>query len=208
MRRSGLASAILLLAGAACADDVDNLLDPLGQSGYTERGYYGYPGYGALGYLDPGYAFVLATGYGNPLYDAGGNDWRGNDGAGDTYPGYGRSGYENSGYGYGPDSRGYYASSYSDPGASRAADQRHIRQLEERIRKLEQASQQPLPPYREASSQTTFTFPASKSTYEAPTADNEGESVYQWPGSRPAGHTEYPTYQPSYGSPPTYQFRQ
>ncbi|MGD2055354.1 MAG: hypothetical protein PVJ15_00995 [Gammaproteobacteria bacterium] len=215
---SGPVCAILLLAGPACAHDID---DTPGYStweggypgiGYSGTGYYGYPGYGAWGYIDPGYAASLGTISANPLYDIGGYGLYGLGWDGYGYPGYGLSGYGYPGfdYGPGPGAHGDYASPYSESGVSGSVDQRYIRQLEERIRKLEKAGKQSLKPYSERSSQWAVSprYSDKQPAYQEPWSGYYGQSGNPWSRSWQDNQGEYPTYQPSYGGPPTYRFRQ
>jgi hypothetical protein len=51
-------------------------------------------------------------------------------------------------------------------------------------------------------------FSADQPTYEAPAAGMSGQPNYPGKASPRGSHSEYPTYQPSYQIPPTYQFRQ
>jgi hypothetical protein len=200
----GLVFAIVLFAGRANAYDVDNTLDPSAwPDGFSGGDYYSYPGYGALGYLDPGYAFSLATGYANPAYDAGGYGSQGFGGSGYGYPAYGRPGY-------GPDDRGNYAPSYGESDTVPAVNRQYIRQLEERVRKLEKANEQTLPPYSERYTPSVFSTPnpGNQPAYTAPGAGYAGQPGRQGSGSQASSNDEYPTYQPRYGGPPTYQFRQ
>jgi hypothetical protein len=204
-----LVLAALLLADSAGAYDFDDMADPA----TTLDGYGGgdsYPSsdpdYGGLRLLDPGYAFSVYDIYGYP--GSGMPDYGGAGGYG--YPGNGLSGYGNPGYGYGPITRGYASPSY--PGArnsTAAADRAYIRQLEERIRKLETASKQSLPPYGERANTPAWpSYSAGQPTYEAPAAGQFGQPAHTAGGSPRGGYSEYPTFQPSYGGPPTYQFRQ
>jgi hypothetical protein len=196
----------LLLAGSAGAYDLDEKADPV----TTLDGYGGgdaYPSndpdYGGLKLLDPGYAFSVYDIYGYP--GAGVRDYGGPGNSG--YPGYG--GYQ--GDGYGPVTRGYSSPTYGgSPNSGVASDRAYIRQLEERIRKLELANkQQQLPPYGARSNPQSW--PSVNQTqpgYEPPAAGQFGQQPI-YPGGSPGygGHSEYPTFQPSYGGPPTYQFR-
>lgn len=212
--RSGLALAVLLFAGTVNAYDIDNTPDSSAWTdGYPVGEYYDYPGYGAMGYLDPGYAFSLATEYGSPVYDTGGYGARGYEGGYGGYPAYGLSGYGYPVPGNGRGVRGRYAPPYGDSGSVPAANLEYIRQLEERVRKLEKANEQTneqtLPPYKGKYSQPVFPpYPGNQSAYEAPGAGYPGQPGHRSPGSRAGGNGEYPIYQPRYGGPPTYQFRQ
>ena len=212
--RSGLALAVLLFAGTANAYDVDNTPDSSAWTDdYPVGEHYDYPDYGALGYLDPGYAFSLATEYGSPAYDAGGYGARGYGGGYDGYPAYGLSGYGYPVPGNGRGVRGSYAPPYDGSGSVPAANLEYIRQLEERVRKLEKANEQTneqsLPPYNGNYSQPAFpSYPGNQSVFEAPGAGYPGQPGHRSSGSRTGSKGEYPTYQPRYGGPPTYQFRQ
>ncbi len=199
----------MLLAGTAGAYDVDNTVDPSAwQDGYGGGDYYRAPGYGGLGLADPGYAFSAAyDGYGYPGYGL--RDYDGGGGYG--YSSHGFSGYGSPGYGgYGPVTRSYYSPAYAGaPDSAAAADRAYIRQLEERIRKLENANKQSLPAYGEQlSSPALPAFNAAQPVYEAPAAGQFGQPNYPGKASPRGSHSEYPTYQPSYQVPPTYQFRQ
>jgi hypothetical protein len=214
MWRNGLALAVLLFAGTVNAYDVDNTPE---SSAWTDEypggDHYDYPGYGALGYLDPGYAFSLATEYGSPAYDTSGYGAHGYGGDYGGYPAYGPSGYGYPVPGNGRGVRGNYASPYGESGSIPAANLEYIRQLEERVRKLEKANQQTneqtLPPYNGKYSQPAFSpYPGNQSAYEAPGAGYPGLPAHRSSGTRAGGNGEYPTYQPRYGGPPTYQFRQ
>jgi predicted nucleic acid-binding Zn ribbon protein len=208
---SGPACAALLLSGAAVVVHADDTPDssawPADDSG---RGYYGYSDYGVPGYLDPGYAATLGTINTGPLYGIGGYGLYGHGWGGYGYPGYGLSGYGYPGYGYGIGAYDNYASRYGESAASRAVDQRYIRQLEERIRKLEKASREPRPFYGARASQWTLsTYPGNQPSFGAPEGGYAGQSSGNpWSRSWQDSQGEYPTYQPSYGSPPAYRFRQ
>jgi hypothetical protein len=206
----GLVCAVLLPPGTACAGDADETLGPsTWQGSYKGSEYYDYPGYSSFGYLDPGYAFTLATMPGNPGYDVGGYGMRGYGRGGYGYPGFGVSDYGYSGYGYGLGASGYYASSCNDSDAARAADQRYIRQLEERIRELEKANQRSLPSCGERSGYSAFSpYPGNQPAHKTPWSWYTGQPANQSPWSQPEGYSEYPTYQPSYGVQPTYRFSQ
>jgi hypothetical protein len=204
----GLVAAGLLLAGTAGAYDVDNMVDPSAWlDGYAGGDDYRFPPSGGLGFADPGYAFTAVyDGYGYPGYGL-----RDYGGSGYDYSGHGYSGYGNPGYGgYGPVTRGYYSPAYPGaPDSTAAADRAYIRQLEERIRKLENANKQSLPAFGEQlSSPALPSFNAAQPVYEAPAAGQFGQPNYPGKASPRGSHSEYPTYQPSYGSQPMYQFRQ
>jgi hypothetical protein len=206
----GLAWLAWLLAGAALVSHADDMPDSSAWRGDDPgSGYYGYSGYGAQGYLDPGYALTLGTMSTRPLYDTGGYGLYGHGWGGYGYPGYGTSGYGYPGYGYGPGAYDDYMPPSSASADSRALDQRYIRQLEERIRKLEKASQGSLPSYSERSSQWAVSpYPGKQPSFEAPGAGYAGQSGNPWSGAWQDSQGEYPTYQPSYGGPPAYRFRQ
>jgi hypothetical protein len=203
---SGLAAAVLLFAGAAGAYDGDTTVD----SGAWLDGYglgdpYRSPGpdYGALGLVDPGYAFSPYdvygyTGYGVRDYGGGGYGYSGHGFSDYPYPGYGSV------------TRRYYSPAYAGaPDATAAADRRYIRRLEERIRKLENANQQSQPAFGERlTSPVSPSFNAVLPAYEAPAAGQPGKSSYPGTGSPQGGYSEYPTFQPSYGGQPTYRFGQ
>jgi hypothetical protein len=201
----------MLLAGTAGAYDFENTADPSAwQDGYGGGDVYrsADPDYGGLGLLDPGYAFSAAyDGYGYPGYGL-----RDYGGSGYGYPGHGFSGYGYPGYGsgYGPITRSYSSPPYAGaPNSTAAADRAYIRQLEERIRKLENANKQSLPAFGEQlSSPALPAFNAAPPVYEAPAAGQFGQPNYPGKSSPRGSHSEYPTYQPSYQVPPTYQFRQ
>lgn len=194
-----------LLAGSASAYDFDDTTNDAATTpdGYGGRGVYlsDDPDYGGLRLLDPGYAFSLYDVYGYP--DAGVRDygWNGNYG----YPGYGDYG------GYGPVTRGYSSPSYDTAPNPAAANRAYIRQLEERIRKLELANKQrQLPPYGERPNPQSWpSFTPAQPGHAPPAAGQFGQQpAYPTGGSADyGGHSEYPTFQPSYGVPPTYQFR-
>jgi hypothetical protein len=207
----GLAAAGLLLAGTASAYDFDNPVDPSASLDDDAGGdYYRFPGLGTSGYLDPGYAFSVAAGYGDPGYDIGGYGLRGNGVGGYGYPGgYGLSGYGDPGYGYGLGARGYYTPSSGAPESAPAADRGYIRRLEERIRKLENANKQSLPPYGERYGTSALPpYHGEQPGNEAPAASYFGQPQFKGAGSQGDSHTDYPTYQPTYAGQPTYQFRQ
>lgn len=215
-----LVYAVLFPAGTACAGDADDTLGPsTWQGGYTGSEYYDHPGYSSFGYLDPGYAFTLATMPGIPGYDIGGYGMHGYRSGGYGYPGYeqpgygyprfGMSDYGYSGYGYGTGASGYYAPSFNDSDAARAADQRYIRQLEERIRELEKANQRSLSSCGERSGYSAFSpYPGNQPAHKTQWSWYAGQPANQSPWSQPESFSEYPTYQPSYGVQPTYRFSQ
>jgi hypothetical protein len=197
---SGMVTAGLLLAGTAFAYDFDGMADSSAwQDGYGGGDYPANdPDYGGLRLLDPGYAFSVYDVYGYP--GSGVRDYGGAGGYG--YPGYGSS--------YGPITRSYSSPAYTGAADSTAAaDRAYIRQLEERIRKLENANKQSLPFYGQRSNNPAMSsFSAGQPAYEAPAAGQFGQSTYPATGSPAGSSSEYPTYQPSYGSPPMYRFRQ
>jgi hypothetical protein len=211
---SGLVVAGLLFAGTAGAYDFNDMEDSsAGQDGYGGGDYYRSPdpgNYGGLGLLDPGYAFSAYDVYGYPgsgvrdYGGAGGYGYPGNGYSGYGYPGYG------AGYGYGPVTRSYsLPPSAGVPNSSAAADRAYIRQLEERIRKLENANKQSLPAYGERLNGSGWpSFNAGQPAYQAPATGQFGQPNYPATGPSRGSHSEYPTFQPSYGGPPTYQFRQ
>jgi hypothetical protein len=193
----------VLLAGSAGAYDFEGATDPATTlDGYGQGDAYpsNDPDYGGLQLLDPGYAFSVYDIYGYPgagLRDYG---WAGNYG----YPGYG----SNPGNGYGPITRGYSSPPYGGaPNSGSASDRVYIRKLEERIRKLELANkQQQLPPY--GTPPTTPSWSSFNPAYEPPAAGQFGQPPpYSGGGSGYGDQSEYPTFKPSYGGPPTYQFR-
>jgi hypothetical protein len=217
LRCSGPACTVLLLAAPVCAHDVDDTPDSsTWQGGYPGNGYsgseyYAYPGYRAWGYIDPGYAGSLGTISASSLYDIGSYGLYGHGWGGYGDPGYGLSGYgyPGLGYGLGPGAYDDYVHSFSESAASRAADQRYIRQLEERIGKLEKASRESRSFYGERSSQWTLPpYPGNQLSFGAPEAGYAGQSGNPWSRSWLDSQGEYPTYQPSYGGPPVYRFRQ
>jgi hypothetical protein len=201
-----LAAAGLLTAGTAGAYDFDDMTDSYaGQYGYGGADSYpaNDPDYGGLRLLDPGYAFSAYDVYGYP--GSGVRDYGGTGGYG--YPGYG---YPGLGSGYGPITRSYSSPPYSGaPNSTAAADRAYIRQLEERIQKLEDANKQSLPAYGERPKNPAMSsFSTGQPMYEAPSASQFGRPNFPAAGSPRGSHSEYPTFQPSYGGPPTYQFRQ
>ena len=207
----GLVAAGVLLAGSTGAYGFDDMTDPTTwQYGYGNGDSYpaSDPDYGGLRLLDPGYAFSVYDVYGYP--GSGARDYGGSGGYG--YPGQGYSGYgyPDAGSGYGPITRSYSLPAYGgEPHTSAAADRAYIRQLEERIRKLENASKQSLPAYGERpNSPAMSSFSAPQPAYEAPAAGQFGQPGYPGTASPRGGYSEYPTFQPSYGGPPTYRFRQ
>jgi len=200
----------LLMAGSAGAYDFNAMADPPAtQDGYGGGDSYpsNDPDYAGLQLLDPGYAFSVYDVYGYPGSGVRDNAWAGNYG----YPGQGMSGYGYPGYGYGPITRSYsLPSNGGTPNSTAASNRAYIRQLEERIRKLEMANQQqPMPAYGER--MNTPAWPSvspAQPAYEAPAAGQFGQQpAYPGAGTVRGGHSEYPTFQPSYGVPPTYQFR-
>jgi hypothetical protein len=211
----GMVASGLLLAGTAGAYDVDGMADSAAwQNGYGGMDSYpsSDPDYGGLRLLDPGYAFSAYDVYGYPgsgvrdYGGAGGYGYPDHGVSGFGYPGYG-SGY---GSGYGPITRSYSSPPYSGaPNSSAVADRAYIRQLEERIRKLENANKQSLPAYGERSNSPAMTsFSTGQPAYQAPAVGQFGQPNYPGAVSPHGGYSEYPTYQPSYGGPPTYRFRQ
>jgi len=214
----GTAVAGLLLAGSAGAYDFDDMAGPSpGQDGYGGEDYYlaPDPDYGGLGLLDPGYAFSAYDVYGYP--GTGVRDYGGAGGYG--YPDRGYSGYGYQGYGsghgygsgYGPVARSYSLPAYTGtPNSAVAADRAYIRQLEERIRKLESAAnKQSLPPYGERlNSPAWSSSDAAQPVYKAPAVGQFGQPAYPAAASSRGSHSEYPVFQPSYGGPPAYRFRQ
>jgi hypothetical protein len=217
---SGVVASGLLLAGSAGAYDFDDIADPyVGLDGYGGRDYDRSPdlGYGGLGLLDPGYAFSAYDVYGYP--GSGVRDYGAAGGYGYPYHGYSGYGYPGfstgygAPYGYGPVTRSYALPANTGvPGsAAEAADRAYIRQLEQRIRKLENANKQSLPAYGERSSSPSPVWPSSngtRSAYQAPATGQFGKPNYPGAGSSRGSHPEYPVFQPSYGGPPTYKFRQ
>jgi hypothetical protein len=212
-----MAVAGLLLAGSAGAYDYDGMADPsVGLNGYGGGDYYlaPDPDYGGLGLLDPGYAFSAYDVYGYP--GSGVRDYGGAGGYG--YPDRGYSGYGYPGYGaghgygsgYGPISRSYSLPACT--GTSNAAveaDRAYIRQLEERIRKLENANKQSLPAYGERLNSPSWpSSNASQPVYKTPGAGQFGQPTYPPAESSRGSHSEYPVFQPSYGGTPMYRFRQ
>lgn len=198
---------VLLLTGNAGAYDFEEPTEPA----VTPESYGGWdvypsddPDNGGLRLLDPGYAFSVYDIYGYPGAGLRDDRWAGSYG----YPG--DRGYP--GYGYGPGTRS--ASSYppygGTPNSGVAADRAYIRQLEERVRKLELANKQrQLPPY--VGSPNTPSWPSlnpGQPGYEPPAAGQFGQQpAYSGSRSGYGGQSDYPTFQPSYGGPPTYQFR-
>jgi hypothetical protein len=209
---SGMAAVAMLLAGTAGAYDVDEMADPSAwPDGYGGGDYYrsADPEYGGLGLLDPGYAFSAYDVYGFP--GSGVRDFGGAGGYG--YPGHGVSGYGYPGYGYGsgygPITRSYSLPPYASVPNSAAAERAYIRQMEQRIRKLENANKQSLPAYGDRLNNPAMTsFSTGQPAYEAPAAGQYGQPNYPATGSPRGNHPEYPTFQPSYGGQPTYRFRQ
>jgi hypothetical protein len=208
---SGMVAAGLLLAGTAAAYDVNDMADPSAwQEGYGGGDSYpaNDPDYGGLQLLDPGYAFSAYDVYGYP--GSGVRDYGGAGGYG--YPGQGFSGYgyPGLGSGYGPITRSYSSPPYSGaPNSTVASDRAYMRQLEERIQKLEDANKQSLPAYGGRSNNPAMSsFSTGQPVYEAPAAGQFGRPNYPGAGSPRGSYSEYPTFQPSYGGPPTYQFRQ
>jgi hypothetical protein len=208
-----MAMAVLLFAGTAGAYDFDDIRDPAAwQDSYRGGDFYpsSDPVYGGLRLLDPGYAFSAYDVYGYP--GSGVRDVGGVGGYG--YPGQAFSGYGYPGYGYGSDygpiTRSYSLPSYADvPNSSAAADRAYIKQLEERIRKLENANKQSMPAYVERSNNPAMSsFSADQPAFVAPAAGQFGQPTYPGTGSSRGSHSEYPTFQPSFGGPPTYRFRQ
>ena len=196
-----LAVAALLLANNAFAFNFGNMMNPSkwmdNDDDYYDDEYYGGPGpygpppgyYGGPGFA-PGYG---APGYGAPGYGA---------------PGYGAPGY-GGGYaapaapsappqGYGPDHN--LPDTHSSYEYNR--DKEEIARLKERIRKLEQASQQAPAP---AAPSIYGNQPAYGSSQPAP-ATQPGwgsQPAYQQspPASPPAG-------QQGWSNQPPYQYRQ
>ena len=208
---SGIIAAGLLLSGTAAAHDVSDMADPSAwQEGYGSEDSYpaNDPDYGGLRLLDPGYAFSAYDVYGYP--GSGMRDYGGAGGYGYPVQGYSDYGYPGYGSLYGPITRGYTSPSYSGaPNSSAAADRAYIRQLEERIRKLEEANKQSLPAYDERPKNPAMSsFSTGQPVYQAPAAGQFGRPNYPGAGSPRGSYSEYPTFQPSYGAPPTYQFRQ
>jgi hypothetical protein len=213
---SGMAAG-LLLAGSAGAYDFDDMAEPsVVQEGYGGGDYYlaPDPDYGGLGLLDPGYAFSAYDVYGYPgsgVRDYGGVGGYGYPGRGFSsygYPGYGTGhGY---GSGYGPVTRSYSLPAYTGtPNDVVAADRAYIRQLEERIRKLENANKQSLPAYAERLNSPAWpSSNAAQPVYKAPAAGQVGQPAYPPAASSRGSHSEYPVFKPSYGGAPTYRFRQ
>jgi hypothetical protein len=198
----------LLVAGSAGGYGLGEKVDPdttPGGYGGGDAYMFNDPDYGGPRLLDPGYAFSVYDVYGYPGSGFRDYGWPGNNG----YSGYG--GYTD--YGYGTATRSYaFPPSYGSgaPNSSVAADRAYIRQLEERIRKLELANkQQQLPPYGvRPNPQSWPSFSPTQPGYEPPAAGRfKQQPAYPGNGSAYGGHSEYPTFQPSYGGPPTYQFR-
>lgn len=207
----GIAAVGLMLAGSAGAYDFDDMAGhSLEQDAYDGGDYYlaPDPDYGGLGLLDPGYAFSAYDVYGYP--GSGVRDFGGAGGYG--YPDRGYSGYGYPGYGsgYGPVTRSYSLPAYDGTSNSAvAADRAYIRQLEERIRKLENANKQSLPAYGDRLNSPAWpSSSAAQPVYKAPVAGQFGQPAYPAAASPRGTHSEYPVFQPSYGGPPTYRFRQ
>jgi len=221
-----MAVAGLLLAGSAGAYDFNDMAGTsLGQDGYGGGDYYlaPDPDYGGLGLLDPGYAFSAYDMYGYPgsgvrdYGGAGGYGYPDRGYSGYGYPGYGTGyGYgsgsgSGSGSGYGPVTRSYSLPAYTGtPNSAVAADRAYIRQLEERIRKLENAvNKQSLPAYGERLNSSAWpSSNAAQPLYKAPAAGQFGQPTYPPAESSRGSHSEYPVFQPSYGGTPMYRFRQ
>jgi len=213
-----MAVAGLLLAGSAGAYAFDDLAGTsLEQDGYGAGDYYLVPDpdYGGLGLLDPGYAFSAYDMYGYP--GSGVRDYGGAGGYG--YPDRGYSGYGYPGYGtgyghgsgYGPVTRSYSLPPYTGTANSVvAADRVYIRQLEERIRKLEKAvNKQSLPAYGERLNSSAWpSSNAAQPLYKAPATGQFGQPTYPPAESSRGSHSEYPVFQPSYGGTPMYRFGQ
>ncbi|MEZ5542748.1 MAG: hypothetical protein R3F42_11980 [Pseudomonadota bacterium] len=155
LRNCGLVAASLLLAGTAQAFDFGNMMNPskwMGGKDKNDRYYddygpgYGYPGGYGPGYGGPGLEYGPGYGYGEPGYGPGyGGPGYGAPGYGG--PGYGAPAYGNDpGYGwsYGPDysAPAGGAPAYSAPPPADTGNAEEIKRLKERIRKLEQSSQQ------------------------------------------------------------------
>lgn len=198
----------LLVAGSAGGYGLGEKVNPdTAPDGYGVGDAYLFndPDYGGLRLLDPGYAFSVYDVYGYPGSGFRDYGWPGN---------YGNSGYGGyPDYGYGSATRSYaFPPSYSGgvPNSSAAADRAYIRQLEERIRKLELANQQQqLPPYGVRPNVQSWTsFSPNQPGYEPPAAGQFGQRPARSGGGAGYGsHPDYPIFQPSYGGPPTYQFR-
>jgi hypothetical protein len=208
---SGLVATGLLFADTAAAYDANGMTDPSAwQEVYGGGDSYpaNDPDYGGLRLVDPGYAFSAYDVYGYP--GSGARDYGGTGGYG--YPGQGLYSYGNPGYGslYGPITRSYSSTPYTGaPNSIVAADRAYIRQLEERIRKLEEANKKSLPAYGERPNNPAMSsFSTDQPVYEAPAAGQFVRPNHPGAGSSHGGYSEYPTFQPSYGSPPTYRFRQ
>jgi hypothetical protein len=215
-----MAVAGLLLAGSAGAHDFDQMADPsVEQDGYDGGDYYlaPDPDYGGLGLLDPGYAFSAYDMYGYPgsgvrdYGGAGGYGYPDRGYSGYGYPGYGTGYGYGSGSGYGPVTRSYSLPAHTGtPNSVVAADRAYIRQLEERIRKLENAvNKQSLPAYGERLNSSAWpSSNAAQPLYKAPAAGQFGQPTYPLAESSRGSHSEYPVFQPSYGGTPMYRFRQ
>ena len=207
---NGMAAVGLLLAGKAGAYDFGDLADPSLEQNFSGGGDYYLapdPYYGGLELLDPGYAFSAYDLYGYP--GSGVRDYGGAGGYG--YPGYGTGYGYGSGSGYGPVTRSYSLPAYTGtPNSVVAADRAYIRQLEERIRKLENAAnKQSLPAYGERLNSPAWpSSNAAQPVYKTPAAGQFGQPAYPPAASSRGTHSEYPVFQPSYDGPPTYRFRQ
>jgi hypothetical protein len=199
----------LLLASAVNAFDLGGLSDPIDWYGgnrvyapLLDYGGYGYPGLGSYG----GYGGY--GGYGS-YGGYGGYGYPGLGGYGYGYPGYGGYGSGLSDYGS-PAFGGYggYGSGYSDYGApahgpAPGEQSAEIEELKARIKKLEQAVQQPPSTF----SNTTPGF-QGQPEHQWPVAPPTGT----WPGNPagaqpPAGQPAAPVYQPDFGTPPRYRFQ-
>ena len=110
----------------------------------------------------------------------------------------------------GPVTRSYSLPAHAGaPNSVVAADRAYIRQLEERIRKLENANKQSLPAYGERLNGSSWpSSNAAQSVYKTPAAGQFGQPTYPAAASSRGSHSEYPVFQPSYGGPPMYRFRQ
>jgi hypothetical protein len=194
-----LVPAGLLFASAVNAFDFGGLSDPIDWYGgnrvyapLLDYGGYGYPGLGGYG------------GYGS-YGGYGGYDYPGLGGYGYGYPGY--DGYGSGFSDYGAPGYGGYGSRYLEYGAPAygpaPGDQSaEIEELKERIRKLEQAVQQP-------SSTFSNTTPGFQ---EQPEHQWSIPNTGTWQGNPavtqpPAGQSSAPVYRPDFGSPPRYRFQ-
>jgi hypothetical protein len=196
----------LLMTGSAGGYGLGEKVDPGATlDGYGDPYMFSDPDYGGLRLLDPGYAFSAYDVYGYP-----GSGFRDFGRPGN----YGYSGYGSyPDYGYGSATRSpAFPPSYGGgaPSSGVASDRAYIRQLEERIRKLELANkQQQLPPYGvRPNPQAWPSFSPTQPGYEPKAAGQFGQRpAHSGGGAGYGNHSDYPIFQPSYGGPPTYQFR-